>query len=83
MIEQTLDIATADGKMETFICRPERGGPFPSRFREQRCLATRQYARIVTLAADGKEPGSLSAAGLAEQIKMVAGEGFEPSTFRL
>jgi carboxymethylenebutenolidase len=26
MIEQTLDIATADGAMETFICRPERGG---------------------------------------------------------
>jgi carboxymethylenebutenolidase len=28
MIEQTLDIATADGTMETFVCRPERGGPF-------------------------------------------------------
>src|SRR5216683_8444895 len=25
MIEQTLDIATTDGAMETFICRPERG----------------------------------------------------------
>src|SRR5580704_8950687 len=25
MIEQTLDIATQDGAMETFICRPERG----------------------------------------------------------
>jgi carboxymethylenebutenolidase len=25
MIEQTLDIATRDGAMETFICRPERG----------------------------------------------------------
>ena len=25
MIEQTLDIATGDGAMETFICRPERG----------------------------------------------------------
>ena len=25
MIEQTLDIATRDGPMETFICRPERG----------------------------------------------------------
>src|ERR1700730_41141 len=24
MIEQTLDIATPDGAMETFICRPER-----------------------------------------------------------
>lgn len=29
MIEQTLDIETADGVMETFICHPERGGPFP------------------------------------------------------
>jgi carboxymethylenebutenolidase len=25
MIEETLDIATRDGAMETFICRPERG----------------------------------------------------------
>src|SRR5437016_9116230 len=30
MIEQTLDIATADGAMETFICRPERAAPFPA-----------------------------------------------------
>ncbi len=30
MIEQTLDIATPDGAMETFICHPERGGPFPA-----------------------------------------------------
>ena len=29
MIEQTLDIATADGAMETFLCHPERGGPYP------------------------------------------------------
>ena len=29
MIEETLDIATADGAMETFVCRPERGGPYP------------------------------------------------------
>jgi carboxymethylenebutenolidase len=28
MIEQTLDITTPDGAMETFICHPERGGPF-------------------------------------------------------
>jgi carboxymethylenebutenolidase len=32
MIEQTLDIATRDGAMETFICRPKRGGPFPAVF---------------------------------------------------
>ena len=30
MIEETLDIATTNGAMETFICRPERGGPFPA-----------------------------------------------------
>jgi len=29
MIEQTLDISTRDGAMETFICHPERGGPHP------------------------------------------------------
>jgi carboxymethylenebutenolidase len=29
MIEDTLDIPTKDGGMETFVCRPERGGPFP------------------------------------------------------
>lgn len=32
MIEETLDITTDDGLMETFICRPERGGPFPAVF---------------------------------------------------
>ena len=30
MIEQTHDIATKDGAMETFICHPERGGPYPA-----------------------------------------------------
>ena len=30
MIEQTLDIATKAGAMETFICHPERGGPHPA-----------------------------------------------------
>ena len=30
MIEATVDITTADGSMETFICRPERGGPYPA-----------------------------------------------------
>ncbi len=29
MIEETLDIGSADGQMETFICRPERDGPHP------------------------------------------------------
>jgi len=32
MIEETLDIATKDGAMETFVCRPERGGPYPAVF---------------------------------------------------
>src|SRR5215471_387356 len=32
MIEQTLDIVTKAGAMETFICHPERGGPFPAVF---------------------------------------------------
>ena len=32
MIEETLDITTSDGAMETFVCRPERGGPFPAVF---------------------------------------------------
>jgi carboxymethylenebutenolidase len=32
MIEETVDITTADGPMETFLCRPERGGPYPAVF---------------------------------------------------
>jgi hypothetical protein len=42
-----------------------------------------ELAAILALAADKKKPGSAGAAGLAEQIKMVAGIGFEPMTFRL
>ncbi len=30
MIDTTLDIATPDGAMESFVCRPERGGPAPA-----------------------------------------------------
>ncbi|MEQ8816905.1 MAG: dienelactone hydrolase family protein [Thalassobaculum sp.] len=30
MLEDTLDIITADGAMETFVVRPDRGGPFPA-----------------------------------------------------
>jgi len=30
MIEHTLDIATRDGAMESFICHPERHGPHPA-----------------------------------------------------
>ena len=29
MIERQIDIKTKDGKMSTFVCHPERGGPFP------------------------------------------------------
>src|SRR5690348_14906079 len=32
MIEKTLDITAKDGEMETFICHPERNGPFPAVF---------------------------------------------------
>jgi hypothetical protein len=32
MIEETPDIATTDGEMETFICRPERGDSFSAVF---------------------------------------------------
>jgi site-specific DNA recombinase len=42
-----------------------------------------ELAGILALAADSKKPGGLAAVGLAEQIKMVAGVGFEPTTFRL
>lgn len=30
MIEDVIDLKTADGEMETFICHPERGGPHPA-----------------------------------------------------
>ena len=30
MIERIEDIATRDGAMETFLCHPERGGPYPA-----------------------------------------------------
>ena len=32
IVEQTLDIATPDGEMETFHCRPGGGGPHPAVF---------------------------------------------------
>src|SRR5262245_30458815 len=32
MLEETVDINTEDGLMETFICHPERGGPYPAVF---------------------------------------------------
>ncbi|NQW09660.1 MAG: dienelactone hydrolase family protein [Alphaproteobacteria bacterium] len=32
MLEDTLDIPTKDDAMQTFVCRPDRGGPFPAIF---------------------------------------------------
>ena len=32
MIEEIIDIKTRDGEMESFTCRPDRNGPFPSLF---------------------------------------------------
>ena len=29
MIEKHIDIATADGRMDSFVVHPEEGGPFP------------------------------------------------------
>ena len=44
-----------------------------------------QLAAILELCAGARtaKPGTVSGAGLAEQLKMVAGVGFEPTTFRL
>jgi site-specific DNA recombinase len=42
-----------------------------------------ELAGILALSAAGKKPGGFSAARLAKQIKLVAGVGFEPTTFRL
>ena len=55
MIEETLDIHTADGQMETFICRPERGGPFPAVFFLMDAPGIREELRDMTrrLAAVG------------------------------
>src|SRR5258708_12570946 len=32
MIESMTEIKTSDGRMDTFVCHPEQGGPFPSVF---------------------------------------------------
>ena len=48
MIEQTLDIATTDGAMETFICHPERGGPFPPVFLLMDAPGIREELRDMT-----------------------------------
>jgi carboxymethylenebutenolidase len=48
MIEQTVDIATRDGAMETFICRPERGGPVPAVFLLMDAPGIREELRDMT-----------------------------------
>ena len=32
MFENIIDLKTTDGEMETFVCHPERGGPYPAIF---------------------------------------------------
>ncbi|HVH80513.1 MAG TPA: dienelactone hydrolase family protein [Stellaceae bacterium] len=54
MIEQTIDIATKDGAMETFITWPERGGPHPPvmlmmdapGIRDELCMMARRLATV-------------------------------------
>lgn len=45
MIERQIDIKTADGQMSTFICHPERGGPFPVIFFYMDAPAIREELR--------------------------------------
>ena len=54
MIEKTIDIPTADGRMETFIAHPEDGGPFAAvvlymdvwGLREELCDIARKIAVV-------------------------------------
>jgi carboxymethylenebutenolidase len=48
MIEETFEITTPDGQMETFICRPERGGPFPVVFFLMDAYGIREELRDMT-----------------------------------
>jgi carboxymethylenebutenolidase len=47
MIEQTLDIATKDGAMETFVVHPERGGPHPAVFLMMDAPGIREELRMM------------------------------------
>jgi carboxymethylenebutenolidase len=47
MIEQTIDIATKDGAMETFITHPERGGPHSPVFLMMDAPGIREELRIM------------------------------------
>ncbi|MDZ4741663.1 MAG: dienelactone hydrolase family protein [Alphaproteobacteria bacterium] len=45
MIERQIEIATKNGKMSTFVCHPERGGPFPVIFFYMDAPAIREELR--------------------------------------
>jgi hypothetical protein len=61
MIEETVDIITADGRMETFVCRPERGGPYPAVFFLMDTPGVREELREAGGRATlGAAPGTLS-----------------------
>ena len=47
MIEQTIDIATKDGAMETFVVHPERGGPHPAVFLMMDAPGIREELRMM------------------------------------
>jgi hypothetical protein len=49
----------------------------------RRIEARAELAGLLSLCEVGKKPGGLSAVRLAAPIKVVAGVGFEPTTFRL
>ncbi len=55
MIEHQTDIATKDGRMSTFVCHPERGGPYPAIFFYMDAPAIREELRDMArrLAAAG------------------------------
>jgi carboxymethylenebutenolidase len=47
MFEQTIDIATKDGAMETFVTHPERGGPYPTVFLMMDAPGIREELRMM------------------------------------
>jgi site-specific DNA recombinase len=61
--------------VDEIVLTPEQG--------ELRIDLRGEFAGILALCADKRKPGSVSGAGLAEQVKMVAKAGFEPATFTL
>ena len=61
MIEDTLNIATNDGDMETFVCRPERGGPYPAIFFLMDAPGIREELRVRLEANHGPAVTELAA----------------------